>query len=501
MESKDLESVKASHLITLMSYTIFSVILIGESILLKWEMWALPLIMIGIIFAWTIHIAELLPTDLRIWTYSILMMVTFFFYGIHFTSMYDIAPVMISVILIFSMTGNGGLVNLCVGTYIITMLYDVVILLRSDTVIDSLVVTRTLLHFVLVFIAGYVSKIIIRRNLHEIEKNNEKISYLEDVNRRTEDFLTNVSHELRTPINAVTGLSEMMLKKPEGKPLVSDISAIRKAGIRLMEQVGDILDYTEIDTGRIKVLEENYILASVINDLAVEQRMAIADKEVELVFDVDPKIPNTLYGDAAKIKKVFRHLISNAVKFTDKGGVYVRVYAIPKSYGINLCITVKDSGRGINPAVLERITEGFYQYDGGRTRKSGGLGLGLAIVYGLTAAMEGFMQVKSEIGQGTEVVLSIPQKVVDDACGMSITSKEKLCVGCFIKPDESDFYIVREFYDTAINHMVKGLGVPLYRAGTGSELERIITKYKLTHLFVGMDEYKDAQEFYNVLSK
>lgn len=500
MELKDVESRKASHLVILVSYTVLSLMLIGECFILGWEQWPIPLIVAGVISSWLIHITEPLPERLRIWLYSILMMVTFFYYGIHTSSMYDLGAVIICVILIFSMSNEIGLINLCVSTYIITMSYDLIQQIMDGEVYDKLSITRLILHYFMVIVAGYITALIITKKKSEKERNNAEIASLQDVNRRTEDFLTNVSHELRTPINAVTGISSMMIRREESKPLRDDIIAIRKAGIRLMEQVGDILDYTEIDTGRITISEENYMIASVINDVIVEQRMRLAGKHLDMVFDVDARIPAMLHGDGVKIKKILRHILSNAIKFTENGGVYIRIFSIDKPYGVNLCIQVKDTGRGIKEEVLERITEGFYQSDGGRARKAGGLGLGLSIVCGLAAAMDGFMQIKSEIGEGTTITVSVPQKVADEAPCMAVEAKSDLCLVCYLKTEKYKVPEVREFYDTAITNLVRGLGVTLHRVFNEDDLNDIVSKYNVTHLFVSQDEYEQNPGLFETLS-
>ena len=123
---------RTSHITILLSYTFFSVILIGESLLLGWEIWALILIAIALLLSWFIHIRQKLPDDMRLWIYSILMMGTFFFYGSHITSTYDLCPTMCIVILIYTMTGYKHLVVLCQVTYYMTMCLPVLRKRASD---------------------------------------------------------------------------------------------------------------------------------------------------------------------------------------------------------------------------------------------------------------------------------------------------------------------------------------------------------------------------------
>ena len=138
--------------------------------------------------------------------------------------------------------------------------------------------------------------------------------YKRQTNRRVEDFLANVSHELRTPINAVTGISTVMLQKEEEQEKREQLSSVQMAGKRLFGQIEDILDYTEIDTNKIRLSEENYTPSLVVNDLVSEYWLK-EEKQTELLFDYDTKIPPVLFGDERKIRKILKHLVDNAMKF------------------------------------------------------------------------------------------------------------------------------------------------------------------------------------------
>lgn len=483
------EKQRAAHLTILLVCTVLIIVLTGESFLLGWDKGALLLLWIGLVLCWGIHVTETLSEEIRLFCFFGFSMLAFFFYGIHETSIYDLAPVMISVIILYSFTERYSIIRLCVAVYFFTMAYDFLFVTGDHLEVSSLMITRTLLHLLLVYLAGYMTKVAIRRRSRERGLNKERIAELEMNNQRTEDFLTNVSHELRTPINAVTGITAVMLKNEEDGEKRKDLHAIQTAGQRLFGQIGDILDYTEVDTGKIQVSEENYMVSSLINDLIVSNRLKKGDRKLDLIFDVDAAIPSVLLGDEKKIKKILEHLIDNAYKFTSEGGIYVRMYALPKEYGINLCIQVSDTGMGIPREELERISERFYQSNAGRNRKAGGLGLGLPIVYGMVSAMEGFIQIESTPGTGTVVSVSIPQKVMDGEPGMVLRNREKLCLACYLRPETCESPEVRSYYNETISHMVQGLEMPLHRVFHMEELKKLISVYPLTHLFLGGPEY------------
>ncbi|MGN1085292.1 MAG: ATP-binding protein, partial [Lachnospiraceae bacterium] len=495
------EKQRATHLVILLVATILILALAGESFLLGWDKGAVILLLLGVAGSWMVHITGKIPEDIRTWLYFILSMLGCFFYGIHETSVFDLAPLMLVIILLFSFTEKYSFIRLCVLIYFLIMCYDFLFVLGSSFQLDSLSVTRTCIHLVLVFMGGQIVKKVMQAHNKEIKIADKRIAELEEVNRRTEDFLTNVSHELRTPINAVTGITAVMLKNEEDADKRKDIFSVQKAGYRLFSQIEDILDFTEIDTGRIQISEDAYMVSSIVNDIINGNWVSEREEMPELVFDIDAGIPSVLLGDGKKIKKILRHLIDNAIKFTKKGGIYVRVYTLPKEYGVNLCIRVSDTGIGMSEEELEKITERFYQSNGGRNRRAGGLGLGLSIVYGMVTALEGFMQIESSVGSGTTVSISIPQKVVDETPGIVVTNRKSLCLACFLRPEKYEVPEVREYYNEMISHMVQGLDMSLHRISNSEELKKLISVYRLTHLFIGKEEYEEDATYFETLDK
>lgn len=495
------EKRQISHLIILISYTFFTIALLLESILLGWEMQTGLEIAIGLIVCWALHITGRIPEAGEKWLCFALGMAGFVFYGGHLTSLYDLAPVMIMIIIVYFAAEAYDMIRLCVIVYFAVLLYGILYAFRDSFDFTPLSVSRLLLHGALVCVAAYMTKITSDRRNGELRDTKERIADMEEANRRTEDFLTNVSHELRTPVNAVTGLVSVMLKNETDGGKRENLQAVQRAGHRLFGQIEDILDYTEIDAGRIVVSEEVYMLSSLVNDIITEQ-YAIEEKEgVEIIFDVEAKIPAVLSGDGRKIKKIIRHIVNNAVKFTEEGGVYVRIYALPKPYGINLCIQVKDTGIGMDAESLSKITERFYQSSRGRDRRAGGLGLGLPIVYGMVAAMEGFVHVESRPDKGTTVTVSIPQKIVNENPGMSVNDPSELCLACYLMPEKYKVPEVRRFYDEMISHIAMGLDVTVHRVYRQDELEQLVSRYRLTHLFLAREEYETDPDYFEELGR
>ncbi len=490
----------SAHVVILVCYSIFAVALIAESLLLSWENWAIPLVICGVIAAWGLHISQQLSQSNRLWIYIILMMITFFFYGIHSTSLFDLAPVIVFVILLASMSGKVGLINLCMITYYVTIIYNMFVATGENYSWDRVAVSRIVLHIFLVLMAGYTSKSIMKRWQQDWKVKDKEITNLVEMAEKTDDFLTNVSHELRTPIHAVIGLSEVMVKKETNDSIKRDMYSVKNAGHRVEQRLSDILDYTEIDTGKLKINSENYSISSIINDLIAEFKL-LRDDTCELIFDMDIHIPSVLIGDQEKIKKILWHLISNGQKFTQDGCVYVHVFTLEKPYGVNLCMQVSDTGIGIQEEEIERVYEKFYQTEAGKDSWAGGLGMGLPIVHGFVRAMGGFVSMENGKDGGITVRVSIPQKVAAAKTCLEINNRDNLCVASYLKFEHFSNSKVREYYNEMIANMVNDFGILVHRAGKLSELNNLQKRYELTHLFTGAWEYEEITDEIEAMAK
>lgn len=495
------ERKNSSHLILLSGYTLLMAALTVEALLLGWTKLVILELLVGLAVCWVLHITGKISERARLWVYFVMTMLSYGFYAIHDTSFNDAALVMTAIILVYFTAEIYDFINYCVAVYVSTMLYDIFVVPDIVFTPDALSVSRLIFDFAVVFMAGYLVKVAVRKRSSREKSITREMKRLEEINLRTEDFLTNVSHELRTPVNVVTGLTAVMLKKEDDAGKRKDIVSLQRAGYRLFNQIEDILDYTEIDTNRIRVESEVYMVSSVINDIAANCHLEDNENHIEMIFDVDAAIPSVLIGDGRKIKKIIQHLVDNAVKFTKKGGVYVHIYALPKAYGVNLCINVCDTGVGISEENIGKITEKFYQSNSGRNRTAGGLGLGIPIVSGMASAMGGFMQIESKEGVGTSVLVSIPQKVENDARSMSVDDKSQMCLACYLKADKYEVAAVRNYYNTMISNMAHGLEVTVHRVFDMEELEKLMSVYQLTHLFIGTDEYNENASYFEYLDK
>lgn len=233
------------------------------------------------------------------------------------------------------------------------------------------------------------------------------------------EFLANVSHELRTPLNAIIGYSDMLtmgicgeMNEKQSQKLVR----LRENGVRLLNLINDILDITRIEARRIELISKPFSPHAMFARLTTQMEVLAHDKKLEFITEIAPDLPDPINGDEKRIEQIVVNLLSNAFKFTQQGGVTLRVSTDPEAHTWTL--TVSDTGIGIPPHARELIFEEFRQLDGASTRAYGGTGLGLAITRNLVQIMDGQISVDSELGQGSTFTVTLPL-VVDAALEMA----------------------------------------------------------------------------------
>ncbi len=236
-------------------------------------------------------------------------------------------------------------------------------------------------------------------------------------NRAKSNFIANMSHEIRTPMNAIIGLSALALNEGEGEAnrqqLRTYLTEVNSAATNLLTVVNDILDFSKIETGRLELLAAPFNLHTVLDSVAVLLHNTTRSKGLELLIS-SHDVPNDLVGDAMRLGQILINLTSNAVKFTDKGEVLLRVRLVGMNESrVTLRFDVQDSGIGMTPEQLEQLFQPFHQGDNSFTRRFGGTGLGLAISKQLVEMMEGQIEVQSDLGRGScfsfTVILGLQQ--------------------------------------------------------------------------------------------
>lgn len=269
---------------------------------------------------------------------------------------------------------------------------------------------------------------------------------LEKTAKMQSDFLANMSHEIRTPMNAVIGFAEMALREELPDTAADYIRQIKSSGNALLAIINDILDYSKIEAGKLDLIPVEYEPLSLIDDVANIIMTRLVDKDVELLLDVNPNIPKTLFGDTVRIRQILINLCNNATKFTNEG--YVRVSVDFEWIGydnIVLKCSVIDTGIGIKEIDLEKIFHSFQQVDSKRNRNVEGTGLGLSICKMLLNMMGSDLTVESVYGEGSTFSFAIPQKVIDSMPSVTVEDPDIIYLGAALE----NRYVEEDFINDA----------------------------------------------------
>lgn len=220
--------------------------------------------------------------------------------------------------------------------------------------------------------------------------------------RAKQQFLSNMSHEIRTPMNAIIGFTKVLLKTDMSVRQKEYLSAIKLSGDALIVLINDILDLAKVDSGKMTFEQTPFRLSLSISAMLHLFETKIREKNLELIREYDPDIPDVLVGDPVRLHQIILNLVSNAVKFTSKGTISVSVRLLSQDdEKANIEFSISDTGIGIEKSKLKKIFENFQQASSGTSRLFGGTGLGLAIVKHLVEAQNGEISVKSKIGEGS----------------------------------------------------------------------------------------------------
>ncbi len=229
----------------------------------------------------------------------------------------------------------------------------------------------------------------------------------ENASRTKSEFLSNVSHELRTPLSLILGYSDLLLEENElmDQQQVKFAGIIKSGGSRLLDMINSLIYIAEIEDGKMELEISDFSLPEMVYDIQKVARSIAIKKNVKLDFTLDPNL-RTIYADKSKLKIIFHHLITNAIKFTpEQGKIWVD---IRHDHGNTLFIDVKDNGIGISDDDKVKLFDTFVQVDGSPTRRYGGSGLGLALVKKLVEIHKGSIWLESEPGKGSTFHLVIP---------------------------------------------------------------------------------------------
>lgn len=271
-----------------------------------------------------------------------------------------------------------------------------------------------------VFVLFSIIFIIIVRNRHQYRSYQKALLKVREeaieAERTKDTFLANISHETRTPMNAIIGLSHVLLQSDLSHAQRTNVAKIKRSAEHLLSITNDILDFSKIEAGKLEINTTDFNSSEFFSNLADMMSVNAVEKKLDLIFDISKDVPYTLIGDPLRISQVLINLINNAIKFTDKGEIILRVTAGRDENDIlPITFEVKDTGIGLSEEQISRLFHSFDQADNRISRKYGGTGLGLAISKELVKKMDGELKVKSTFREGSTFYFTLPLETSEPA--------------------------------------------------------------------------------------
>lgn len=474
--------------------------MIYSAIKLRWNTWIPTFMLIEAAATIIFYVGSYFEYERRARINTILIMISVSIYSIHYGEIGSVIVPLIAQIVLIGFYDIDSLMLYPTITLTVIVFYHAVILqsftINSvDDVYDILVPIGNAYMILLYVHLWDVRKL---RRKKELERITEE---LEEAECSKDDFMANVSHEIRTPINSISGMSEIVLRDELSDSTRLNVENIKLSCKRLTTIVDDLIDFSDLRTGKYEINDVRYSIDSTVNDIVNYAYSLKKDKSIEIIVDCSSSIPCELIGDETKIKRVIRNILSNAVKFTSVGCIVIKIGYRRESYGINLSFTIRDTGIGIDKHDMEKIFSSFNQVDSKRNRQEGGLGFGLPIARAIVEQMGGVITVTSEPGVGSEFKVVIPQKVENQEPIISEELDIKANILAYLDMEQFHLMQIRDEYKAAIENMSTNINVPVHLCHNLAEFKRRVGLKQYTHYFTSLVEYNEDKSYFNDLAE
>lgn len=334
-----------------------------------------------------------------------------------------------------------------------------------------------------------------------------KQTELEDMTRRAEQarlvaeqadnsksrFIANMSHEIRTPMNAIVGMTELVLRDEVNEQVRRNVKNIQSAGNTLITLINDILDFSKMEAGKQEIVRHVYDSSSLLNNVLSVSSTKMVGKNLDLIVNVDPTLPSQFIGDEIRLRQIITNLLNNAIKYTEKGTVTLRIsWSLMDSDAEDeaaqmalLKVSVIDTGCGIREEDMDKLFKSFVRIEERRNHLIEGSGLGLSICKQLLDLMGGEITVESEYGKGSIFSFALPQEIVDMKAFTYVEDAEQMKVLVFAE---------NASIRNSLIAVLQQLNVECFAATSGYEMEIALERNSFTHVFIEYSKFDDVKE-------
>ena len=491
---------RIAELVTVIIFSLDEIFMIIRTVIYEWGYLSSLILLASLLGIVGVYLSKYKTLHHRAVIYSYIMSMSMFVHVIQMDSFMPIIIPTATFIIVLAVLGEILALLPALFGFMLTIFYHgiVVSTFGIHQISDLYTYIVPIGNILFCFYLAYIW--IKYRNQNE-ENIKNVISRYQKAERTKDDFLANISHEIRTPINTIAGMSEILANEDLRDDVREKVQDLQGASRNLVTLVSDMLDFAEIQSGKLELSESSYNLTSTINDIVNIINNQKKNKDIEFILDINTDIPALLVGDEQKLKRAMLNILSNAVKFTEVGCVVLEISCRRESYGINLCITVRDTGIGIDSSQLHNVFNSFSMVDTKRNRQEGGVGLGLAIAQAIIEKMGGFISVRSRKGEGSEFQIIVPQKVEQYEPMIVLENPQRFNVLVYIDMNQFSIAAVKNEYGNNISNITENLGIVVHVCRNLNELKRRIERNYITHIFITLYEYTMDESYFNELAK